>query len=98
MIAMIPVLLGAHCPACGFEHSFRIGAEYWAREGKDVWEWNGSWDKPTFVGSMLSRNPKRTRVCHSYLRDGVWEFLKDSTHAMAGQMVPMAPISEYHRD
>lgn len=29
--------------------------------------------------------------CHSYLRNGVWEFLTDSTHALAGQTAPMAP-------
>ena len=45
------VLLGAHCPACDFEHGFRIDSEYWAHEGKDVWEFNGDYDLPTFVGS-----------------------------------------------
>lgn len=32
--------------------------------------------------------------CHSFLREGVWEFLSDSAHALAGQTVPMVPIPE----
>lgn len=27
--------------------------------------------------------------CHSYLRAGVWEYLTDCTHPLAGQRVPM---------
>ena len=47
------------------------------------------------LGSMLSQNPKRTRICHSYLENGLWEFLEDSTHDMVGQEnVPMVPIKE----
>lgn len=30
--------------------------------------------------------------CHSYLVDGVWEFLADSAHHLAGQRVPMVPL------
>jgi hypothetical protein len=33
-----------------------------------------------------------TIVCHSFLRNGVWEFLEDCTHTMAGQHVPMVDI------
>ena len=31
-------------------------------------------------------------VCHSFIRDGQWQFLADSTHALADQTVPMLPI------
>jgi len=30
--------------------------------------------------------------CHSFLRAGVWEFLSDSAHHLAGQHVPMVPL------
>lgn len=30
--------------------------------------------------------------CHSFLRAGVWEFLANSAHKLAGQSVPMAPL------
>ena len=89
------VLLAPLCPACEFEHSFRVDAEYWEREGKDVWEFNGDSEKPTFGGSMLSQNPQKTRICHSYVEDGLWRFLEDSTHEMAGQgNVPMIPYPD----
>lgn len=30
--------------------------------------------------------------CHSFLRAGVWDFLGDSAHHLAGQQVPMVPL------
>jgi len=33
--------------------------------------------------------------CHSYLRAGVWEFLADCTHTMAGQQVPMVDLPDW---
>lgn len=33
--------------------------------------------------------------CHSFLRNGVWEFLGDSAHHLAGQNVPMVPLPDY---
>ena len=47
--------LSAFCPACGFEHGFRVdldGHGKWDREGRDVWTFNGNWDAPTFRASM----------------------------------------------
>lgn len=37
---------------------------------------------------------ERGRVCHSFIRDGHWDFLADSTHSLAGQRVPLQPIPE----
>lgn len=34
-------------------------------------------------------------VCHSFLTDGQWHFLADSTHVLAGQTAPMAPLPEW---
>jgi hypothetical protein len=36
--------------------------------------------------------------CHSFIRDGVWEFLSDSTHTLAGQHVPMVALPEWFID
>ena len=33
--------------------------------------------------------------CHSFLVDGVWQFLGDSAHALAGQNVPMVPLPDW---
>ena len=37
------------------------------------------------------------RVCHAFVRAGQWEFLPDSTHALAGQTVPMVALPEWVR-
>lgn len=34
-------------------------------------------------------------VCHSFIRKGQWEFLGDSTHALAGQNVPLVPLPDW---
>lgn len=33
--------------------------------------------------------------CHSFLREGVWDFLTDCSHELAGRKVPMVPIPDY---
>lgn len=33
--------------------------------------------------------------CHSFLRAGVWDFLGDSAHDLAGQKVPMVPLPDW---
>ena len=83
-----------YCPACRQSHTF-----------DERWKFNGDQEKPTFEGSMLVkgerylRDEKRTLkfVCHSFLRDGVWEFLGDCTHEMAGKKVPMIDFPENYR-
>lgn len=68
----------------------------------DRWTFNGDFDKPTFRASYLTksqwyRGPIDARerfdnVCHSFVTDGQIEYLTDSTHALAGQTVPIAEI------
>lgn len=45
--------------------------------------------------SILVQGGPDDARCHSFLREGVWEFLSDSTHELAGQSVPMVPLPEY---
>lgn len=33
-------------------------------------------------------------ICHSFLTDGVWNFLGDCTHDRAGQSVPMVDLPD----
>lgn len=35
------------------------------------------------------------RVCHSFVVDGVWQYLGDCTHAMADQHVPMVDLPDW---
>lgn len=84
------------CPACATLHLFRLAADDGTPPPSGpVWTWNGSTTAPTFEASMLVRDNHpggEGSVCHSFLRNGVWDYLPDSTHALAGQQVPMIPL------
>ena len=54
------------------------------------WVWDGNLDAPTLSPSILTRTDDT--VCHSFLRAGVFEFLSDCTHSLAGQTVPMGDL------
>ena len=73
------------CPGCDEGHTFTF----------DIWTFDGDVERPTFSPSMLVRKLDVLRnaeewptICHSYLVDGVWDFLMDSQHELAGQKVP----------
>lgn len=70
------------CPGCDAPHAVVV-------DGANVWAWNRSEDAPTFEPSVLVTRPPTPDVCHSFVRDGQIQFLGDSTHALAGQTVPL---------
>lgn len=58
------------------------------------------WPHKTLIDEALDlpalvdpSNVRETPRCHSFVRDGAWEFLSDCTHALAGQHVPMADVT-----
>jgi len=53
------------------------------RDGTNCWSWNGDTEKPTLKPSIKSW--VHGVVCHSWVNDGIVEFLNDSTHEYAGQ-------------
>jgi hypothetical protein len=61
------------------------------------WGWNGDVERPTFHPSLLSRITigGEARVCHSFVVDGVWQYLTDCTHDKAGQWVPMVDLPDW---
>jgi len=79
-------LLAFRCPGCGMMH---------AVDGR--WKFDGNFEAPTFSPSLLMTmpdpdNPGKDIVrCHSFVRNGMVEFLADCTHEMAGKTVPMKP-------
>lgn len=104
-----PGTLILRCPGCKSYH------QIWTGNGPGPrWQFNGSFDRPTFTPSLLvttrlsdppvtsenleewKRNPwpqtKVNSICHSFIREGYWEFLTDCTHELAGQRVPMVPV------
>lgn len=88
------------CPGCDDAHRFEIVGEDGSHPDRaDCWTWDGNLEAPTFAASMLVRwtwgTPPVDKVCHSFVRAGAWEFLGDSTHALAGQTVPMVPVPDW---
>jgi hypothetical protein len=89
-------LLAFRCPGCKTSHHIQSGAD----SGPN-WDWNGSFDKPTFSPSVLVTYPgvdagqegAPPAVCHSFVRDGQIQFLSDCTHALAGQTVDLPEIA-----
>jgi len=89
-------IIGYHmdCPGCGFMHAVQVVPH----KGRPVWTFNGDMDKPTFSPSILvtwehGENYEKRR-CHSFIRDGKWQFLNDCTHDLAGQTVPMEDVDD----
>lgn len=72
------------CPGCNHSHGVNSGGPRW--------EYNGDPVKPTFSPSIkvTYERPGKTDICHSFVRDGMMQFLGDCTHALAGQTVPIA--------
>ena len=76
------------CPGCECSHHLETG-----KDQRVHWEWNGSMVKPTASPSLLIRGggkPKDYR-CHLHIREGALKFCSDSSHALAGETVPMVP-------
>ena len=96
--------LSYRCPGCeGFHermvgfHTLPIEAN---PEGRDHWNFNGVYERPTFSPSVKRSQefwahgndaPAIDYVCHHYVTDGEIQYLDDCTHQLAGQTVPMVP-------
>ena len=62
-----------------------------------TWGWNGDLVNVGLEPSILTRTSRDGAdfVCHSFLRNGQWQFLGDCTHALANQTVPMVPLPDW---
>lgn len=92
--------LGFMCPGCKCIHFIHdkesIGYP------NVCWTFNGDFDKPTIRASVLTRcfmwnsatgkHDLETERCHSYITDGMIEFLPDCQHSLAGQTVELPEI------
>lgn len=63
-------------------------------EKSPSWNWNGNLRMPTLEPSILTGR-LTGKVCHSFLRNGVFQFLADSVHPLAGQYVDMPDLPEW---
>ena len=77
-------MLAFHCPGCEYGHAFNINTKI-----QPCWGWNGSLDKPTFTPSLLINKDNGPSRCHSFVKDGMIQFLGDSFHKLANQTVEL---------
>lgn len=83
------------CPGCAENdgsglHILPVSGETGARSR---WDFDGNFEFPTLNPSILTK--MTNFVCHSFLRNGVFEFLGDCTHSMAGHQVPIGELPEW---
>jgi hypothetical protein len=80
-------LLSFECPACGCLHFIR----------EPAWTFNQNFDKPTITPSILvnaERKNPNTPVCHSFVTNGMIEFLNDCSHDKAGMTMEIPEMEE----
>ena len=61
-------------------------------EESPSWDWDGNLEAPTLSPSILTGKDDPARRCHSFLKAGVFEFLGDCAHSLAGTSVPMVEL------
>ena len=98
------------CPGC--EEAHTISTERLGDWTGPCWTFNGNLQRPDFKPSVrityngadagqdrgdgFGRAPPA--CCHYFINDGNIQFCGDSTHALAGQTVPLPPLPEHLRD
>lgn len=82
--------LDFYCPGCKTTHQVNM-----------TWQFNGNFEKPTLAPSILvtwAANPNaseefkewhKERRCHSFVKDGMIQFLGDCTHDLKDQTVEL---------
>ncbi|MFY9141451.1 DUF6527 family protein [Sulfuricurvum sp.] len=60
------------------------------------WSWNGDTERPTLKPSILTefRYAGVPYRCHSFVNDGVVQFLSDCSHELVGQTVELVEVTE----
>lgn len=88
------------CPACDRAHW--IHTDLWAFDGNlerptitpsilvHAVQWETQYE---FHNPRHAVPPGEKTVCHSFVKDGRWQYLADCTHAMAGQTVEGVPFA-----
>lgn len=95
------------CPGCEDVHQISIGADGWTWDGNEsaptinpsIKVSGVQWapDSP-FHRFTHDVAPGGEITCHSFVRAGQWEFLTDSTHRLAGRIVPVEALPDWLTD
>lgn len=81
------------CPGCEIVHIIQTNPKY-----SPCWGFNGDVDSPTVIESVKVTAPLGDgipdRICHSKIKNGFIDFLKDSTHQLSGSIVEIPEWEE----
>lgn len=91
------------CPGCervdpdGSRHGGLHALPVNTDQASVSWEFNGDLLKPTVKPSILTKRGRAEEkfVCHSFLTDGVFRFLSDSTHKYKNMHVELPPLPDW---
>ncbi len=64
---------------------------------KPQWEWDGDLIRPTLSPSILT-GKGQPKICHGFLREGIFEFLGDCTHSLANQKIEIPDLPSWMTD
>lgn len=89
------------CSGCNLLHGIAIKQH--TEDNGASWEFTGTLECPTYSPSQLTTysywtghdTPPQNFVCHTFIKNGMIEFLTDCTHALAGQTLLLPPMPEW---
>ncbi len=75
------------CPGCKYAHHIDTTR----------WQFDGDMIKPTVTPSFLLKPGKAGELprCHLFVRNGRIQYLRDSTHVLAGMTIDMVPVDQW---
>lgn len=92
------------CPGCDHQHTFVFRCPEHGGPTGVVWEGDPYSDPPNFPSTPTSSNSLMTYsvndageqvACHSFVKEGYWEFLPDCTaHELRG-LVPLVDLPDW---
>lgn len=83
------------CPGCAEFHTGLHMLPVNSTVKQPSWDWDGNLESPTLNPSILTNGSFPDRRCHSYLHNGVFQFLGDCAHSLANQHVPMGDLPDW---
>ena len=80
-----------YCLGCKCDHGVWLHKDGYAGP---AWGFNGDYDQPTFAPSIKVTAPYagKMNICHSFVTDGMIQYLSDCTHELAGQTIELPEI------
>jgi len=87
------------CPGCDCLHGITIRPD--VADNGAGWTFSGTLEKPTYAPSQLTtyeygpQGDRKRQVCHTFIREGMIQYLGDCTHDMRGKTVPLPPLPDW---